>query len=81
MYSLTDNCQLLEGIGAISKANGQRAAACGNNYQDNVTIPLTCEHDNNTIAKDNPDGDIEVADTEVADGVLSGHIDKLQHID
>jgi hypothetical protein len=49
--------QLLEGIGAISKADGKKAAARGSNYQDNVMIPLVREHDDDATADDEQDGD------------------------
>ncbi|KAF8234673.1 hypothetical protein L208DRAFT_1070791, partial [Tricholoma matsutake] len=76
--------KLLEGIGAISNADGKKAAARGSNYQDNVTIPLACEYDDNATADDEPDGDgIEVTEldvgAEVVDGVLSG-IERLRKI-
>ncbi|KAF8808831.1 hypothetical protein BYT27DRAFT_7022995, partial [Phlegmacium glaucopus] len=48
--------KLLKGIDAISKANGRKAATRGSNYQDIVTIPLTCEH-NSALADNEPDGD------------------------
>ena len=44
--------QFLKGIGAISKVDGKKAAAHGSNYQDNVTIPLVHEHDDNATADD-----------------------------
>ena len=30
--------QLLEAIGVISKKDGEKSAACGGNYQDDVTL-------------------------------------------
>jgi hypothetical protein len=44
--------QLLEAIGVISKKDGDKAAACGSNYQDDVT--LRTEEDDETC-QDNED--------------------------
>ena len=54
--------KLLEGIGAISKGDGKKAAAHGGNYQDNITTPLAREHDDNATANDGPEGDGTVMD-------------------
>ncbi|KAF8813536.1 hypothetical protein BYT27DRAFT_7270048 [Phlegmacium glaucopus] len=69
--------KLLEGVRAISKAEGKRAAARSRNYQDNVTTPLTHEHDDDATANDEIDEDSEAVqpmdpDTniEAANGVL-----------
>ncbi|KAI0294735.1 hypothetical protein BC826DRAFT_1104496 [Russula brevipes] len=64
--------KLLEGIGAISKAEGKKAAMRGSNYQDTIATPLSSEHDHNTT-DDNEIDDITAdldMDTDVADGVL-----------
>ena len=37
----------MEGIGAISKAEGKKATARSGNYQDIFTRPLSREHDDN----------------------------------
>jgi hypothetical protein len=50
----------------ISKVCSKKAAACSGNYQDNISIPLACEHDDDTIANDELDGG------EITDSVLSG---------
>ncbi|KAI0281548.1 hypothetical protein BC826DRAFT_876907, partial [Russula brevipes] len=73
--------KLLEGIGAISKVEGRKAAMRSSNYQDSITTPLSREHDNNAT-DDNEAGDVMgdiEADTDVADGVL-GAIEKLRKI-
>jgi hypothetical protein len=78
---LTFKCELLEGIGVISKVKGKKAVMCSGNYQDNVTTPLSREHDNNAVGDDEddeddesvadmPDADTETADVNAADGVL-----------
>lgn len=36
--SYPDKFQLLEAIGVISKKDGEKSAACGGNYQDEVTL-------------------------------------------
>ena len=38
--------KLLEAIGALSKADAEKAASCSGNYQDAITAPLSCVHDN-----------------------------------
>ena len=49
-WNLNDNIQLLEGIGAISKSDSRKAAGWSGNYQDAVTAPVSCEHDDAGIA-------------------------------
>jgi hypothetical protein len=66
--------KLLEGIGAISKAEGRKAVARSGNYQDNITAPLAREHDDDRMSGDaidleenmDLDTDVEAA----ANGVL-----------
>jgi len=70
--------KLLEGIGAISKAEGKKAAARSGNYQDNVTTPLAREYDNDPKADDDTDEDLDT-DADAADGVLPA-IDKLRKV-
>jgi hypothetical protein len=66
--------KLLEGIGALSKAEGKKAAARSGNYQDNVTAPLAREHDTDAMADDETDGAAAAGDqdndTDAVDGVL-----------
>ena len=66
--------QLLEGIGAISNAEGKKAAACSGNYQDNVTTPLAHEHDDDATANNEIDEEAEDMDldtnVEAANSVL-----------
>jgi hypothetical protein len=50
----------------MSKADGKKAAARSGNYQDNVTIPLAREHDDNATADVEPDGDDVVMDVDAA---------------
>ena len=47
-------------IGALSKADSKGATTCSGNYQESVTTPLTCDHDNNAAAaaNDNPEEDM-----------------------
>jgi hypothetical protein len=43
----------------MSSAEGKKAAAHSGNYQDNITTPLSRNHDNNAISDhtdDDPDG-------------------------
>jgi hypothetical protein len=52
----------MEGIGAITRAEGKKATARSGNYQDNVTRPLSCDHDDNITADIDPDvidGDLD----------------------
>ena len=44
--------KLLEGIGAVSSAEGKRAASCAGNYQDAATAPLNREFDNDAATQD-----------------------------
>ncbi len=51
------------------------------NYQDNITIPLSCEHDYNATAGDKNDeiaADLD-ADADVASGVLPA-IERVRYI-
>jgi hypothetical protein len=71
---LTVGAQLLEGIRAMSNAEGKKVVTCSSNYQDNVTTPLMREHANNAI--DNNDSEEIIADlasytdADAADGML-----------
>jgi hypothetical protein len=49
----------------ISKVDSKKAAAHSGNYQDNISILLTHEHNDDTIANDELDG------SEITDSVLS----------
>ena len=42
--------QLLEGVGAISAAEGRKARSRSGNYQDSVTEPLRPDREDNTDA-------------------------------
>jgi hypothetical protein len=44
--------QLLEGIGALSKADTKKALLRSGNYQDNTVAPMDCEHDNEVVQLD-----------------------------
>jgi hypothetical protein len=46
-------CQLLEAIGVISKKDSEKSAACGGNYQDEVTIQA--HNDDSEACRDNDD--------------------------
>jgi hypothetical protein len=48
---------LLEGIGIISKADSKKASAHGGNYQNAVTAPVSCNHDDSGIVEDGEDGE------------------------
>jgi hypothetical protein len=55
--------------------DSKKAAACSGNYQDNISIPLVYEHNDDTTANDELDGgctatDLDVS-AEITDGVLS----------
>jgi hypothetical protein len=67
MFS-NDLYQLLEGIGAMSAAEGKKASAQGSNYQENMTAPPLNEDDG--IASDEGVDDQE-ATPKKADSVLS----------
>jgi hypothetical protein len=65
--------KLLEGIRAMSKAEGQKASVCSINYQDNITTPLDRIYDNNTMANDkieDLDLDYDLKTGHTADGVM-----------
>jgi hypothetical protein len=66
MFS-NDWYQLLEGIGAMSAAEGKKASAQGSNYQENMTAPPLNEDDG--IASD--EGADQDATPQKADRVLS----------
>jgi hypothetical protein len=57
----------------ISKVDSKKAAACGGNYQDNISITLAHKHDDDTTAND------ELNRGEITDGVLSG-IEKVDNL-
>jgi hypothetical protein len=44
--------QLLEGIGALSKADTKKALSRSGNYQDNTVAPMDREHDNEVVQLD-----------------------------
>lgn len=44
--------QLLEGIGALSKADTKKALSRSGNYQDNTVAPMDREHDNDVVQLD-----------------------------
>ena len=57
----------------MPKVEGKKAATCSGNYQDNVTIPLSREHDYDATAGDETDeiaADLD-ANANAASGVLS----------
>ena len=63
----------------IPRAEGKKAATRNGNYQENVTLPLSREHDNDTTADDklmDVDTDLD-NDADIADGVLSA-IEKVR---
>jgi hypothetical protein len=47
--------QLLEGIGAISKAESNKATSCSGNYQDSATTPLSRQFDDTAVAQGDED--------------------------
>jgi hypothetical protein len=47
--------QLLEGIGALSKADSKKATSRSGNYQDSAIAPLGCEHDNEAVLQEDDD--------------------------
>jgi hypothetical protein len=65
----------MEGIGAISRSEGKKAIARSSNYQDNITRPLSRDHDDNATADIDPDVvDVDLdpnADTDLTVHVLS----------
>jgi hypothetical protein len=76
--------KLLEGIRAMSKAEGKKASVCSINYQDNITTPLDCIYNNNTMANDeiedlDLDYDLKIGTGYTADGVMPA-IEKVHEI-
>ena len=74
--------KLLEGIGAMSRAEGQKASVHSINYQDNITMPLNRIYNNDTMANDeiedlNLDYNLKTGHT--ADGVMPA-IEKVREI-
>ena len=65
----------MEGIGAISRSEGKKAISRSSNYQDNITRPLSRDHDDNATADIDPDVvDVDLdpnADTDLTVHVLS----------
>ena len=51
------NLQLLRGIGAVSSAEGKKAASRAGNYQDAATASLDRDLDNDATAQDDSEGD------------------------
>lgn len=65
--------KLLEGIGAILRSKGKKATAQSANYQDNITQPLSRDHDDNATADIDPDmvdADLDPDNTDPAMHVL-----------
>jgi hypothetical protein len=55
--------KLLEGIGAVSSAEGKKAASCAGNYQDAATASLDHDLDNDATTQDDGKGDqVNLAD-------------------
>jgi hypothetical protein len=57
----------------MPKAKGKKAAMHSSNYQDNITMPLSCEYDYDAIADNEIDkviGDLD-ADADPTSGVLT----------
>jgi hypothetical protein len=52
----------------ISKADSKKASACGGNYQDAVTAPVLCDHDDSGIVEDEDDE----GDDDPTEGSLQG---------
>jgi hypothetical protein len=57
-------CQLLQGIGALSKANCRKAFSRSGNYQDNAVVPLDREHDDEAVQLQDEEGDNDNADAD-----------------
>ena len=55
-YSFPDS-KLLEGIGAVSSAEGKKAASRAGNYQDAATAPLNRDFDNDAATQDDSEAD------------------------
>jgi hypothetical protein len=55
-YSFLDS-KLLEGIGAVSSAEGKKAASRAGNYQDAATASLDHDLDNDATTQDDGEGD------------------------
>jgi hypothetical protein len=70
----------MEGIGAIPRAEGKKAATRNGNYQENVTLPLSREHDKDAIADvEFMNVDLDLDDNAAANGVLSA-VEKVHTI-
>jgi hypothetical protein len=46
----------------MSTAEAKKATACSGNYQDNVTAPLSQDHNNDATAAEDPDEDLRLSD-------------------
>jgi hypothetical protein len=46
----------------MSTAEAKKATARSGNYQDNVTAPLSQDHDNDVTAAEDPDEDLHLSD-------------------
>lgn len=51
--------QLLEGIGAMSKVDGNKAKSCSGNYQDSAVAPVDREFDNKAVQQEDEEEDDE----------------------
>jgi hypothetical protein len=49
--------KLLEGIGAVSSAEGKKAASRAGNYQDAATASLSRDFDNDAATQDDSEAD------------------------
>ena len=59
--------QLLEGIGAMSKVDGQKAKSHSSNYQDITIAPVDHKFDNEAVQKEDEE---EYEDSDLNDGII-----------
>ena len=72
--------QLLEAIGAISKADAQKATSRNGNYQDSTTAPLSHAHNDEAAGQDDGDQLDEVNLIPDASSKILPAVDKVSHL-
>src|SRR5713226_2661106 len=63
--------QLLEGIGAISSAKSKKVMSWSGNYQDSITAPLGCMHDDDVVGSDDEDEQEDTCELDRGGSILS----------
>ena len=66
--------QLLEGIGALSKADSKKAKSHSSNYQESTVVPVDHEYDNEAIQQEDEEEYEDESSTTASgrhDGIIS----------